>query len=78
MDRIINAYSIIVKDLFDKETNLQNFVGKEVKIDKCELVGRIEGGFGKSGKVKVLFKESIEGQIIEGAEVHLEYTKWYS
>lgn len=78
VDRIIDAYSIIVKDLFDKETNLQNFVGKEVSIDKCELVGRIEGGFGKSGKVKLLFKESIEGKIIEGAEVHLEYTKWYS
>ena len=28
VDRIVDAYSIIVKDLFDKETNLQNFMGK--------------------------------------------------
>lgn len=71
VDRIVDPYSIIVKDLFDKETNLQNFAGKEVTVDKCEQKGRIEGGFGKSGKVKVIFKDSIAGQIIEGAEVHL-------
>lgn len=41
VDRIIDPYSIIVKDLFDKETNLQNFIGKEVTIDKCEVIGRI-------------------------------------
>ncbi len=78
VDRIVDAYSIIVRDLFDKETNLQNFIGKEVAIDKCGERGRIEGGFGKSGKVKIVFKESIAGQIIEGAEVLLEYTKWYN
>ena len=57
---------------------MQTFLGREVEIDKCELLGKIEGSFGKSGKVKVAFKESIEGQIIEGAEVTLHYTKWYS
>lgn len=67
VDRLVDSYSIIVKDLFDKETNLQTFIGKEVIIDKCELVGKIESAFGKSGKVKVMFKESIEGHIIEGA-----------
>ena len=59
VDRIVDNYSIIVKEMFDKETNLQTFIGKEVAIDKCEQAGRIEGGFGKSGKVKVMFKEGI-------------------
>ena len=77
VDRLVDNYTIIVKELFDKETNLQNFIGKEVLIDKCELVGKIEGGFGKSGKVKVMFKQNIEGMVIEGAEVVLNYTKWY-
>ena len=56
VDRIVDNYSIIVKDLFDKQTNLQNFIGNEVLIDKCDVVGRIDGSFGKSGKVKVAFK----------------------
>ena len=61
VDRVVDSYSIIVKDLFDKETNLQFFIGKEVEIEKH--IGKIDGGFGKSGKVKVIFKESIEGQL---------------
>jgi selenocysteine-specific elongation factor len=77
VDRVVDSYSVIVKDLFNKETNLQGFIGKEVWIDKCNLVGKIDAGFGNSGKVKVAFKESIEGRIIEGAEVTLKYVKWY-
>lgn len=75
VDRVVDSYSIIVKDLFDKETNLQFFIGKEVEIDK--YIGKIDGGFGKSGKVKVIFKDSIEGQLSEGVEVVMKYTKWY-
>jgi selenocysteine-specific elongation factor len=56
VDRIVDNYSIIVKDLFDKETNLQPFLGKEVKVDQYDSPGRIDSGFGKSGKVKVMFK----------------------
>jgi len=56
VDRLVDAYTVIVKDLFDKETNLQTFIGKEVAIDKCDLIGKIDSSFGKSGKVKVMFK----------------------
>jgi len=28
VDRLVDAYTVIVKDLFDKETNLQTFIGK--------------------------------------------------
>ena len=77
VDRLVDSYSIIVSDLFDKETNLENFMQKEVKIEGCELLGKIEGSFGKSGKVKVGFKEAIDGKIDEAAVVTLNYTKWY-
>jgi hypothetical protein len=52
----VDSYSIIVKDLFTKETNLQAFIGKDVWIDKCPIIGKIDAGFGNSGKVKVAFK----------------------
>ena len=28
IDRLVDNYSIIVKDLFDKETNIEHFIGK--------------------------------------------------
>lgn len=30
VDRVVDNYTIIVKDLFDKNVNIQQFVGKEV------------------------------------------------
>jgi ribosomal protein L35AE/L33A len=38
-----------------------------VYIEECKLIGKIETSFGNSGKVKVTFKDSIEGLISEGA-----------
>lgn len=73
VDRVVDSYSVIVRGLFDKESNLEGFVGKEVRVG--QRIGRVEGGFGKSGKVKVMFKEV--GPAAEGTEVLLEYTKWY-
>lgn len=58
VDRIVDNYTIIVKDLFDKNVNIQNFVGKEISLQSGE-VGKIEGSFGKSGKVRVIFKEAL-------------------
>lgn len=61
-------YTLIVKDLFSKEVDIQKFVGKEVKLSNGQ-VGKIDGAFGKSGKVRAVFKESIEGIGVEGSEV---------
>lgn len=55
VDRVIDNYTIIVKDLFGKEVDVQQFVGKEVILSNGD-VGKIEGTFGKSGKIRVIFK----------------------
>ena len=41
---------VIVRDLFKKETNIALFSGLRVKLSSGEE-GKVEGGFGQSGKV---------------------------
>ena len=51
---ILNSYfleQVIVKDLFKKETNIALFSGLRVKLSTGEE-GKVEGGFGQSGKVE--------------------------
>lgn len=45
-------YTVIGRNLFKKETNLQLFVGLKVTLSTGEA-GVIEGGFGQSGKFKI-------------------------
>lgn len=52
VDRCPDEYSVIGKNLFKKETNIQAFVNLKVTLSSGEK-GHIEGGFGQSGKVKV-------------------------
>lgn len=59
VDRVVDNYTIIVKDLFDKDMDVQQFVGKEVMLSNGD-VGRIDGAFGKSGKIRVIFKEMLK------------------
>jgi selenocysteine-specific elongation factor len=59
VDRVVDNYTIIVKDLFDKDMDLQQFIGKEVILSNGDF-GRIDGAFGKSGKIRVIFKEMLK------------------
>jgi selenocysteine-specific elongation factor len=52
VERAPSQSSIIVKNIFKKETNLQLFAGLKVTLSTGEE-GVIEGGFGQSGKIKV-------------------------
>lgn len=52
VERCNDEYTVIGKNLFKKETNIQNFAGMKVTLSSGEQ-GVIEGGFGQSGKVKV-------------------------
>lgn len=51
-DQVTDDYTVIGKNLFKKETNLQLFVGLKVTLSSGET-GVIEGGFGQSGKIKI-------------------------
>jgi len=56
IDRVVDEYTIIGKDLFKKETDINIFVGLKVKRSTGEE-GVIESSFGKSGKFKVRFPQ---------------------
>lgn len=55
----MDNYTVIVKDLFAKDVDVQQFVGKEVTLANGD-VGKIDGAFGKSGKIRVLFKDMLK------------------
>lgn len=52
VERMSDAYTVIVKSLFKKETNLALFTNMKVTLSTGEQ-GLIEGSFGQSGKIKV-------------------------
>lgn len=52
IERMSDEYSVIVKSLFKKETNLELFANMKVTLSTGEQ-GVIEGSFGQSGKVKI-------------------------
>lgn len=52
VERCQDEFTLIGKNLFKKETNIQSFVGLKVTLSSGEK-GVIEGGFGQSGKFKI-------------------------
>ena len=52
VERVMDQYAVIAKNIFKKETNVNLFVNLKVTLSTGED-GVIEGGFGQSGKVKV-------------------------
>ncbi|XP_076870593.1 selenocysteine-specific elongation factor isoform X1 [Brachyhypopomus gauderio] len=59
VERVTDDYTVIGKNLFKKETNLQLFVGLKVTLSSGEA-GIIEGGFGQSGKIKIRVPEGLK------------------
>lgn len=58
VERVTDDYTVIGRNLFKKETNLQLFVGLKVTLSTGEC-GVIEGGFGQSGKFKIRIQEGL-------------------
>ncbi|XP_028825701.1 selenocysteine-specific elongation factor isoform X2 [Denticeps clupeoides] len=61
VERVTDDYSVIGRNLFKKETNLQLFVGLKVTLSSGET-GVIEGGFGQSGKIKIRIPEGLKDE----------------
>uniref|UniRef100_A0A8C2PTZ9 Eukaryotic elongation factor, selenocysteine-tRNA-specific n=1 Tax=Cyprinus carpio TaxID=7962 RepID=A0A8C2PTZ9_CYPCA len=59
VERVTDDYTVIGRNLFKKETNLQLFVGLKVTLSTGEM-GSIEGGFGQSGKIKIRIPEGLK------------------
>lgn len=60
VEKVIDDYTLLVKDLFKKETNINLFIGKTVILSMTGNEGKIESSFGKSGKVRVVFNRGIK------------------
>jgi|TARA_B100001142_G_scaffold151135_1_gene151789 selenocysteine-specific elongation factor len=58
VDRVHDAYNLIGKGMFKKETNISAFHGMSVRTS-CGEIGTIEGSFGKNGKFMVHFKNGV-------------------
>ncbi|KAI1892746.1 hypothetical protein AGOR_G00136710 [Albula goreensis] len=61
VERVTDDYTVIGRNLFKKETNLQLFVGLKVRLSTGEQ-GVIEGGFGQSGKFKIRVPEGLSAE----------------
>lgn len=86
--RLVDDQTAIVKSLFKKDSNIEDFIGKKVNIAESE--GKIEGTilskFGQSGKVKVEFNTSIRNLKLKNSDgnevdfnsfsIVLEYKKY--
>ncbi|KAM3622322.1 uncharacterized protein V6R79_023163 [Siganus canaliculatus] len=61
VERVADDYTVIGRNLFKKETNLQLFVGLKVTLSTGET-GVIDGGFGQSGKFKIRVPEGLSAE----------------
>lgn len=76
---MVDQSNLHIKDLFSKEVNLKVFDGLRVVLTETKQEGRIEGTFGKSGKIKVRLDEPIPADVdlktIVGSQIELHYKK---
>jgi len=84
VDRITDQNTILVSQLFTKESNIDAYIGSKIDIPAVATSGTIRGTFGQSGKIKVqtdtvLFndtnKEEIQKKLV-GSEVILKIKKY--
>eukprot|EP00831_Metopus_contortus_P003124 TRINITY_DN11161_c0_g1_i1.p2 TRINITY_DN11161_c0_g1~~TRINITY_DN11161_c0_g1_i1.p2 ORF type:complete len:176 (-),score=39.23 TRINITY_DN11161_c0_g1_i1:130-657(-) len=54
IEKVLDGNTLLIKELFKKETNFDIFLGKKVRIAKLGIEGVLDSTFGKSGKVKVV------------------------
>lgn len=74
IDRVADEHTIIGKNLFKKETDINLFVGLKVQRTSNGDVGVIESAFGKSGKFKVYFANG--GQTDPSGNLILEFKRF--
>ena len=70
IERMNDEYTVIGKDLFKKETNIDLFTNLKVSLSTGEE-GVIEGSFGQSGKYKI----NLPDGLLEGTKIILESRK---
>lgn len=81
IDRVVTDNTIIIKNMFKKQTDLNCFLLLEVRLSTGEM-GKIECSFGQNGKVKVGLKDMLFPNTMlllndkKNVEVILEFKKF--
>lgn len=77
VDKVVDPSNLHIRDLFSKETELKVFQGLKVTLTATKQTGRIEGLFGKSGKIKVRLDEplTVDPSEIVNSQIELHYKK---
>ena len=60
VEKLQDDRTLLIKNMFKKETNLTFFMNKEIFIKELDIKGVINSSFGKTGKVKVALRDSID------------------
>jgi len=74
IERFADSHTVIGKGLFKKETDFTQFLGLTVR-GPGGAVGTLQSSFGKSGKVKVVFKSELPTDMPEKSLV-LEFKRF--
>jgi len=64
IEKMIDSYMLMGKDLFSKETPLAPFIGMQVILSNGKK-GIIHSSFGKSGKFKIKFDEEVNEEDVK-------------
>ncbi|XP_060600172.1 selenocysteine-specific elongation factor-like [Ruditapes philippinarum] len=64
VERVMDEYTVIGKNMFKKETNIATFTGLKITLSTGEA-GMIEGGFGQSGKIKIRIPGGLPPEIVK-------------
>ncbi|WAR30525.1 SELB-like protein [Mya arenaria] len=64
VERVMDEYTVIGKNMFKKETNLATFTGLKVQLSTGHD-GVIEGGFGQSGKIKIRIPAGLPQDLVK-------------
>ena len=86
IEKIIDDRTLLVKNLFKKESNIDVFKKYPIELVSTGKIGKISSTFGKSGKVKIVFNDGFtkngdeeykENEIVNSVCL-LKYTKYFS
>jgi selenocysteine-specific elongation factor len=79
IEKVLDSRTLLVKNIFKKETNLAFWMDKDIYIQEIEAKGKISSSFGKTGKVKVSLVDPIDEEaqkMVLGYKIVLPYEKF--
>lgn len=63
IEKVLDNRTLLIKNMFKKETNLAFWMDKEILIKEIDAKGKISSSFGKTGKVKVTLNNVMDEEV---------------